>query len=577
MKKILTLVTVIVTVMTMTLGGNAWGLLAPQAAPSINAVDLIGKRLPELEQLLTNAGLYYKVEWYDSQARKTVVLEDTRPKHSPAAAGSEIEAPLGGYGEYAAVRLYIYEPDDLENYVLWNEEEVTRNYGEYVDINNLVFFDELSGYGQTITFSNSIKSPLQGIMPEMTEAEIMNAVRTYHYGYLKLTADPEWSDEYSILVSDGTWEISFNFGLLYGKVETTATAVLHYHVCGDCTNASYYSRTASKEGRDPRWYNWNTQYHWRECFCGKDIEYEAHDFVNSHCRICGALKGLNQKTHTHQVTNYEKGYNETMHFYKCAQCDSPYMDCNFDDAPQEHHFSADGSCSGCDYVNPAYSSHEHIYENYVPVYDEYEVDWSYGHSAKCLICGYENTENHNYTYRRIDDQYHERVCTVCGLVEKYEHKYDDSLQCDCGQTVPEHVCNTDAYGSTWITGEMIPYHYKKCSICGKKQLNYEMCTLTWYKGENTHYAVCDVCGIKYAEGQHTMYNERCLWCGYSTLPFLPGDLNSSGGDPDVLDGVVMQRILASLEPEITAADLNRDGIVNVADGVVMQRILAGLE
>ena len=63
----------------------------------------------------------------------------------------------------------------------------------------------------------------------------------------------------------------------------------------------------------------------------------------------------------------------------------------------------------------------------------------------------------------------------------------------------------------------------------------------------------------------------------SALPFVLGDLNSSGGEPDVLDGVVMQRILASLEPEITAADLNRDGIVNVADGVVMQRILAGLE
>ena len=59
--------------------------------------------------------------------------------------------------------------------------------------------------------------------------------------------------------------------------------------------------------------------------------------------------------------------------------------------------------------------------------------------------------------------------------------------------------------------------------------------------------------------------------------FLPGDLNTSGGDPDVLDGVVMQRILAGLEPEIPAADLNGSGDITVADGVVMQRILAGLE
>ena len=62
-----------------------------------------------------------------------------------------------------------------------------------------------------------------------------------------------------------------------------------------------------------------------------------------------------------------------------------------------------------------------------------------------------------------------------------------------------------------------------------------------------------------------------------TSRFLPGDLNSSGGEPDVLDGVVMQRILAGLEPEIPAADLNGSGDITVADGVIMQRILAGPE
>lgn len=71
------------------------------------------------------------------------------------------------------------------------------------------------------------------------------------------------------------------------------------------------------------------------------------------------------------------------------------------------------------------------------------------------------------------------------------------------------------------------------------------------------------------------------WHGYPVVEwegrFLLGDLNTSGGDPDVLDGVVMQRILAGLEPEIPAADLNGSGDITVADGVVMQRILAGLE
>lgn len=72
-----------------------------------------------------------------------------------------------------------------------------------------------------------------------------------------------------------------------------------------------------------------------------------------------------------------------------------------------------------------------------------------------------------------------------------------------------------------------------------------------------------------------------IWYGYPIVEwegrYLLGDLNSSGGEPDVLDGVVMQRILAGLEPEIPAADLNGSGDITVADGVIMQRILAGLE
>ena len=59
--------------------------------------------------------------------------------------------------------------------------------------------------------------------------------------------------------------------------------------------------------------------------------------------------------------------------------------------------------------------------------------------------------------------------------------------------------------------------------------------------------------------------------------FQRGDLDGSGKEPNVTDGVIMQRILAGIEEKISAADLNNDGIINVADGVTMQRILAGLE
>lgn len=58
-----------------------------------------------------------------------------------------------------------------------------------------------------------------------------------------------------------------------------------------------------------------------------------------------------------------------------------------------------------------------------------------------------------------------------------------------------------------------------------------------------------------------------------------GDLNSSG-KVDVMDGVIMQRILAGLETDsalIALANLDSAGKVDVKDGVIMQRILAGLE
>lgn len=55
-----------------------------------------------------------------------------------------------------------------------------------------------------------------------------------------------------------------------------------------------------------------------------------------------------------------------------------------------------------------------------------------------------------------------------------------------------------------------------------------------------------------------------------------GDINADG-IINVSDGVIMQRILAGLEPKGKYSDLNADGVMTVADGVIMQRILAGLE
>ena len=58
-----------------------------------------------------------------------------------------------------------------------------------------------------------------------------------------------------------------------------------------------------------------------------------------------------------------------------------------------------------------------------------------------------------------------------------------------------------------------------------------------------------------------------------------GDLTEDGG-VDVMDGVIMQRILSGIEGGIELcdfADLNLDGQADVMDGVIMQRMLAGLD
>ncbi len=571
MKRILALLTALVTVAVITVGVNAWGFVAPQATPTLNAADSIGKRLPELEQSVTAAGFYYRASFYG------ITFADTRPNsgvNGIITPQTLIEAPLGGDGGYVSLLFYIYAPNDLENYILAGQTSIYPEYGEYIDLNNylsnVVMFDGSRNYGHTVVVSDYIKSPMEGISEEMSEDEIKSVARKYNYGYVKLSQDPEWSDEYSILLSDGTWEISFNYEYYRGDIPDTAIAVICTHTCGDCSNASFSSGIDSRDGRDPRWYNWTTQYHWRECFCGQDIDYEAHEFVNSVCRVCGALKGLNQKKHTHNRNS--RDYNETMHYYTCSQCDSPYFGCDYDTEPKEHYFYSDGTCGGCEYINPAYASHEHVYDNYVQ-----DIEEDYKHNATCVICGYKKTESHNLiNLQSIDFISHSGICADCGAYWVRVHDFVGNSCTECGYTYPEHECNSDAYRNIEVLNALVGVHYKCCSICGEQQSDWEECSVRWVKDENAHYAICDVCGDTFAEGAHTMLDDACIWCGYSTRPTRPGDLNNSGGKPDVSDGVIMQKMLAGLEPITSAADLDGNGVVDVSDGVAMQKILAGL-
>lgn len=108
------------------------------------------------------------------------------------------------------------------------------------------------------------------------------------------------------------------------------------------------------------------------------------------------------------------------------------------------------------------------------------------------------------------------------------------------------------------------------------------CTEPGYTGD----LVCDICGEIISKGTeiaalgHDWNDEgKCSRCGAEKPKGIRGDLDNSG-KIDVLDGVVMQRILAGIETDpdlFEAANLNGDKTTDVLDGVIMQRILAGLE
>lgn len=112
-------------------------------------------------------------------------------------------------------------------------------------------------------------------------------------------------------------------------------------------------------------------------------------------------------------------------------------------------------------------------------------------------------------------------------------------------------------------------------------------TDTYHHNENEHYKVCThvyadgvPCAVETEREPHVFdekTGEVCTVCGYRKVK--RGDLNGDG-IVDVIDGVIMQRILSRLETDgvfIGRANLDSAGEIDVLDGVIMQRILSGLE
>lgn len=178
----------------------------------------------------------------------------------------------------------------------------------------------------------------------------------------------------------------------------------------------------------------------------------------------------------------------------------------------------------------------------------------------------------------------------------------DSMQLNLYEAVlPDNVENVEFYAKPSPTTE--PYYtvgeLKEMASSGEYKIEYSEEDVTWADegAKNLIFKVTvDGVDIKYyaqnfvveytpnrttriLTDEELMNQEaEVRTIQVSRLPeFQRGDLDGSGKEPNVTDGVIMQRILAGIEDKISAADLNNDGIINVADGVTMQRILAGLE
>lgn len=129
---------------------------------------------------------------------------------------------------------------------------------------------------------------------------------------------------------------------------------------------------------------------------------------------------------------------------------------------------------------------------------------------------------------------------------------------------------------------MSSYPVSRCSYADHMAARSGGVAPTCTSQGSTGHGVCQKCGAVLADFEIPKidhdYGENgvCKVCGYNKNAFLLGDLDSSGGNPDISDGVIMQRILAHIEDN-SFADLNGDGFIDVNDGIVMQRILAGIQ
>ena len=231
-----------------------------------------------------------------------------------------------------------------------------------------------------------------------------------------------------------------------GKVTTPATCTtpgVKTFTCGTCSAKKTEEIPASGHDFSVRRYDENN--HWLKCSrCDATDKKEAHSggtatcTKKAECEVCGQEHG-EKLAHSYTVLVY----NETQHWYKCANCDA--TNTKVDHSGGTASCTKKAECSVCGQEYGGLKAHD--FENGPYQYDGQQhwkkcadcdatntkVDHSGGtasctEKAKCEVCGQEygglkahDFENGPYQY---DGQQHWKKCANC---ETTDTKYDHNL------------------------------------------------------------------------------------------------------------------------------------------------------
>ncbi len=141
------------------------------------------------------------------------------------------------------------------------------------------------------------------------------------------------------------------------------------------------------------------------------------------------------------------------------------------------------------------------------------------HVKKCTGCAFEfESEQHSYEWKKVDNDYHDEVCKVCGKAknQRIEHELEDEVTTSGidRHTFKCKICKAEIEElhdeSMMIWEEHGSGHRYKCKICGKvldeQPHNFED---LWGFDDIYHWQKCKTCGAENIKGKvkHTPGND----------------------------------------------------------------------